>query len=499
MNFILLAIVSAIQLTPLGFENHFKLAKLHKPERAELIPGHYIVMFKGGASADTLERHFTALNSLVAGANSLRGDHTNSVRHIYTSEGASGYSGKFQDDVVRMISASEDVEFVEQDSIVRTQNEEKNAPWGLARVSHRDPLTFSTFNKYRYDERGGSNVTAYIIDTGINWEHEDFQGRAAWGTTIPEGDADEDGNGHGSHCGGTVAGFKYGVAKKAKVVAVKVLRSNGSGTMSDVIKGVEWAAMASRAEAAEAKRSGKNHKGSVANMSLGGGYSRALNLAVNAAVRHGLHFAVAAGNDDSDACDYSPASAESAVTVGATTINDERAWFSNWGRCVDILAPGKDITSIWRGSKHATSTISGTSMASPHVAGALAYLLSLEEAPVAPADLKKKLIALATQDKLTDIPDATPNFLYGLDHLLDDRPGTSRVYLRTRPRFYLAAAKVSKPIASTVENDPTAAHPMRLGNGSFVKVWGYTLILNLIHRSNLSNREPKFKRHASRP
>ncbi|KAJ9051899.1 proteinase B [Entomophthora muscae] len=416
MKFFTLALAA---MTAQGFSiaNPFKLvesyakATLFTPD-AELIPNHYIVVFKKGASLSTLDKHFTALHSLVADANSFQSDESaNNVKHIYTIEGASGYSGKFQDDVIDMIRYSDDVEFVEQDSIVHTNNLEKGAPWGLARVSHKKSFSFGTFNKYLYDERGGSNVTAYVIDTGINWQHEDFQGRASWGATIPDHDEDEDGNGHGSHCAGTVAGFKYGVSKKTRVVAVKVLRSSGSGTMSDVVKGVEWATKAARSEAAEAQRSGRKHLGSVANMSLGGGFSRALNMAVNAAVDSGIHFAVAAGNDDADACDYSPASAEKAVTVGATTINDERAWFSNWGKCVDVLAPGKDITSIWRGSKKATNTISGTSMASPHVAGVLAYLLSLEEAPISPAALKKKLIALATKGMLSDIPSQTPNLL----------------------------------------------------------------------------------------
>ncbi|KAJ9084965.1 proteinase B [Entomophthora muscae] len=303
-----------------------------------------------------------------------------------------------------MIRYSDDVEFVEQDSIVHTNNLEKGAPWGLARVSHKKSLSFGTFNKYLYDERGGSNVTAYVIDTGINWQHEDFQGRASWGATIPDHDEDEDGNGHGSHCAGTVAGFKYGVSKKTRVVAVKVLRSSGSGTMSDVVKGVEWATKAARSEAAEAQRSGRKHLGSVANMSLGGGFSRALNMAVNAAVDSGIHFAVAAGNDDADACDYSPASAEKAVTVGATTINDERAWFSNWGKCVDVLAPGKDITSIWRGSKKATNTISGTSMASLTLLVSWPIFFPSKKHPFPLLLSRRSLLPWPLKGMLSDIP-----------------------------------------------------------------------------------------------
>jgi len=295
---------------------------------------------------------------------------------------------------------------------------EKNAPWGLARISHRDSLSFGTFNKYLYSADGGEGVDVYVIDTGTNVDHVDFEGRAAWGKTIPLNDADEDGNGHGTHCSGTVAGKKYGVAKKANIIAVKVLRSNGSGTMSDVVKGVEYAAE-QHAASVEAAKKGKKKgfKGSAANMSLGGGKSPTLDLAVNAAVDAGIHFAVAAGNDNADSCNYSPAAAEKAVTVGASTLGDERAYFSNFGKCNDIFAPGLNILSTWIGSKYAVNTISGTSMASPHIAGLLAYLLSLQPAKdsayavvdITPKKLKDNLISIATSGALTDVPSGTKN------------------------------------------------------------------------------------------
>ena len=186
----------------------------------------------------------------------------------------------------------------------------------------------------------------YVVDTGININHVEFEGRAYWGKTIPLNDIDEDGNGHGTHCAGTIASRKYGVAKAANVIAVKVLGSNGSGTMSDVVGGVLWAAEQAAKKLADAKAeyaaTGKTkHKGSVANMSLGGGKSQALDDAVNRAVDSGMHFAVAAGNDNRDACSYSPAAAAKAVTVGASTLGDERAYFSNYGECVDVFAPGQ--------------------------------------------------------------------------------------------------------------------------------------------------------------
>ena len=158
---------------------------------------------------------------------------------------------------------------------------EYSAPWGLARISHREQLELKNFNKYLHQSHGGEGVDVYVIDTGTNYEHVDFEGRASWGKTIPNGDVDEDGNGHGTHCSGTIAGKKYGVAKKASIIAVKVLRSNGSGTMSDVVKGVEWAA---ESHIKSSKNKDPKFKGSVANMSLGGGKSPALDQTVNAAV-----------------------------------------------------------------------------------------------------------------------------------------------------------------------------------------------------------------------
>jgi len=281
-------------------------------------------------------------------------------------------------------------------------------------------LSFGTFNKYLYSNDGGEGVDVYVIDTGTNTDHVDFEGRASWGKTIPNGDADEDGNGHGTHCSGTVAGKKYGVAKKAHVKAVKVLRSNGSGSMSDVVKGVEYAAEQHLEQVSIAKKGKrKGFKGSAANMSLGGGKSSILDQAVNAAVDAGIHFAVAAGNDNANSCNYSPAAAEKAVTVGASTLADERAYFSNYGKCNDIFAPGLNIQSTWIGSKYAVNTISGTSMASPHVAGLLAYLLSLQPskdsafavAEITPKKLKANLVQIATVGALTDVPSDTKNIL----------------------------------------------------------------------------------------
>ncbi|KAI0077182.1 hypothetical protein K474DRAFT_1109882 [Panus rudis PR-1116 ss-1] len=361
----------------------FTIAPLHVNEHPHgTVNNSYIVMLKNDIAPELMSNHFNFLelahmeHPLVEDEASPAG-----LRHVYDGH-IKGYAGRFSERAIERIRQMPEVDFVEKDQIVRTTKVQKGAPWGLARISHRDRLTFGTFTKYIYSPRGGEGVDVYVIDTGINVGHKEFEGRASWGKTIPLNDVDEDGNGHGTHCAGTIASAKYGVAKAAHVIAVKVLGSNGSGTMSDVVAGVDFASKAAKAKldaaAKELAATGKTkHKGSVANMSLGGGKSTALDLAVNKAVDEGLHFAVAAGNDNRDACNYSPAAAEKAVTVGASTLGDERAYFSNYGKCVDVFAPGLNILSTYIGSTTATTTMSGTSMASPHTAGLLAYLLSI--------------------------------------------------------------------------------------------------------------------------
>ncbi|SJM85820.1 related to Cerevisin [Zygosaccharomyces bailii] len=414
-----------------------RLAPLVTPRSADVLENRYIVLFRKGVSLEEINFHKELVSQVHLQEVSQMSEDDNFFEGIQmegmfnSPEGGidqafdingvvTGYAGYFPEKVVDAIRMSPLVEVVEKDSYVYTQkaDTENNAPWGLARISHREKLNLGSYNKYLYDSDGGKGVTAYVIDTGVNVNHQQFGGRATWGKTIPEGDDDEDGNGHGTHVAGTMASATYGVAKGADIVAVKVLRSNGSGSMSDVIKGVEWATQAHQ-EAVKKNKPG--FKGSTANMSLGGGKSPTLDLAVNAAVKAGLNFAVAAGNEDQDACNTSPASAEGPITVGASTLSDDRAYFSNWGSCVDVFAPGLNILSTYIGSETATATLSGTSMASPHVAGLLAYFLSLQpgkdseffnaEQSIAPDQLKKKLLAFSSKDVLTDIPSKTPNLL----------------------------------------------------------------------------------------
>lgn len=420
------------------FENKVANSKLVAPllnNHREKIAHKYIVVFKTDVSSDAVDFHREWVHAkhaeAVAAEPSKASEFAQALEHVSTDGGVSdvfsigsavnGYTGYFMESVIDWIRRDPNVAFVEQDSIVHASefDVQKSAPWGLARISHRDPLSLGNFNQYLYDNEGGEGVTAYVIDTGVSITHTQFEGRAKWGKTIPDGDTDTDGNGHGTHCAGTIASKDFGVAKKATVVGVKVLKSNGSGTMSDVVKGVEWAV---KAHADEVKAKKKGFKGSTANMSLGGGQSAALDLAVNAAVKSGVHFAVAAGNENQDAANTSPARAELVITVGASTISDSRAYFSNYGKAVDIFAPGLNILSTYIGSDTATATLSGTSMASPHICGLVTYYLSLQpgvgsefftaDKGISTTQMKKNLIKFGTKDKLTGIPeDGTPNVL----------------------------------------------------------------------------------------
>lgn len=364
------------------------MAPLIVNSNAQVVPDEYIVFYKSSVNAE-VSASLTA--KFLESAKSF--DDSTKVLFEYDN----GFAARFtEQSVLDSIRAVEQVEFVEQNQVISlTLAEQSNPPsWGLARTWQKK---FSVKNRYDYPESAGSDVDAYIIDTGINTQHVEFEGRATWGFAVDN--VKTDGNGHGTHVSGTVAGKTYGIAKKANLIAVKVLNSGGSGTTAGVVKGIQFAANA-------AKNSGKK---SVANMSLGGGRSSALDSAVANAVASGLHFAVAAGNSADDACYYSPADVSTAVTVAASTSSDTLAYFSNIGKCVDIIAPGLDITSAWIGSTTAKNTISGTSMASPHVCGVMALLLA--DADYTPAQMQKTLVDISTKNAVSNVPTGTPNAL----------------------------------------------------------------------------------------
>lgn len=416
------------------------LAPLHKAGKH--IDDHYIVVLRKGVEHATLQTHLLQIEqSFTDSPQFISSDgesKTGGIKKVYTptssGHGYFGYAGSFSRETLDLIRSSPEVAYVEHDQVISvdfipgngitddaTQYPASQAelapiytpdivhalssPWGLARISHRNALTLGTLQRYDYSNHAveeDKEVDVYVVDTGVNVAHVELQGRAVWGKTIPSGAMDKDGNGHGSHCAGTIASRKYGVAKGANVVAVKVLGDNGSGTLSDVIGGIEWAVNSAddklQAYLAEVKKTNgkpkRAYKGAIISMSLGGGKSQATDDAVNAAVDAGVIVVVAAGNENRDCDTSSPARAKKVITVGASTLGDERAYFSNYGTGININAPGLNILSIWNTGNTSTNTISGTSMACPHVAGWAAYVLEIYGTETLPLKSQKELNAL---------------------------------------------------------------------------------------------------------
>jgi len=329
-------------------------------------------------------------------ARALVAAHGGSLTFVYRAALKGFAVANLPDAAVEALARNPRVAAIERDGIVTIDGSgtQTSATWGIDRIDQRDlPLN----QTYAYDA-DGTGVTAYIIDTGIRTSHNEFGGRASGGyTAITDGNGTNDCNGHGTHVAGTVGGSTYGVAQNVQLVAVRVLDCSGSGSTAGVIAGIDWVTA--------------NHAGAaVANMSLGGGFSSSLNTAVENSVAAGVTYAIAAGNSNRNACNYSPASAPSAITVAATSSSDAKASYSNYGTCVDINAPGSAITSAWNTGDAATNTISGTSMASPHVAGAAAAYLSANPGS-SPAAITTALKNSATTNHVTGLPSGTPNLL----------------------------------------------------------------------------------------
>ncbi len=355
------------------------------------VDGSYIVLLKDGASAQG-----AGAKSISAKGKDLAARYGGKLNRTYDSA-VHGFSASGLDETeAKRLAADPAVDKVVQNHRFTVNATQENPPsWGLDRI---DQTETKGDGKYTYPDSAGEGVTAYVIDTGVRISHKDFGGRASYGfNAVDKSDKAEDDNGHGTHVAGTIAGTGHGVAKKAKVVAVKVLDGQGSGSTEQVVAGIDWVT--------------KNHKGpSVANMSLGGGVDEALDAAVQKAIASGVTFAVAAGNESTDAGQSSPARVKEAITVASSTKDDQQSDFSNFGSVVDLYAPGSDITSDWNDSDSGTKTISGTSMATPHVAGAAAVYLSGHK-DATPEQVSSALVQGATPDKISNPGAGTPNKL----------------------------------------------------------------------------------------
>jgi subtilisin family serine protease len=338
----------------------------------KVIPNHYIVVLKDSGVTGT-----------VMSANHV------AAKYVYDAA-LRGFAGELNAGQLKALQRDPSVAYIEPDQVATIDTTQSNPPWGLDRIDqHNLPLS----NSYTYNATA-SNVYAYIIDTGIQTSHPDFGGRAAVAFDALGGNG-QDCNGHGTHVSGTVGGTTYGVAKAVNLRAVRVLDCSGSGSYAQVIAGVNWVT--------------SNHSSpAVANMSLGGSLSSALNSAVTSMINSGVYTAVAAGNSNANACKSSPASTASAYTTAASDSTDHRASFSNKGRCVDGYAPGVNIPSDWLNS--GTNTISGTSMASPHVAGVAALYKSTNTTASA-TTITNWINSNATSGVIIGNPSGTPNLL----------------------------------------------------------------------------------------
>jgi subtilisin family serine protease len=364
--------------------------------------------------------------------------------HFRYRHALKGFAGRFSPAAVEALRQDPRVAYIEPDGVVQVIEVQTNPPsWGLDRIDQAArPLSGS----YTYQETG-SGVDAYIIDTGIRTSHSDFGGRAVPGfDAITPGGAAADGHGHGTHVAGTVGGANHGVAKGVHLIAVRVLDNSGFGSVSQVIAGLDWVT--------EDHTTGP----AVANISFGGSPSAAMDEAVERSIGDGVTFAIAAGNSSVNASTGSPARVAQAITVGATSKTDVFASFSNFGAGVDILAPGVDIVSDWLTSNTATQTLSGTSMAAPHVTGAAALYLAAHPAAT-PDEVESGLVAAASLNKISGVPASTAN------RLLFSSPGTQSPPARPAAPTLVSPAQGATRVAVPVTlawNASTGAESYRI-------------------------------------
>jgi subtilisin family serine protease len=391
------------------------------------IDGSYIVVLKPGS---------TAASRVTSSSIALAGRYGGAVRRNYLST-VRGFNATLSSTAARRLAADPSVAYVEQDRVVRLSAVQSVPVWGLDRLDQRSlPLSSS------YTYPSASNVTAYVLDTGVRTGHTEFGGRASSGWDFIDKDpVANDCNGHGTHVAGTIGGTTYGVAKDVAIVGVRVLDCGGSGSYAQIIGGIDWV-------------TANAVKPAVANMSLGGGASAALDDAVKRSIAAGVTYALAAGNDNTDACRQSPARTPAAITVGATESTDVRASFSNYGTCLDIFAPGARIVSASHSSDTGATTMSGTSMASPHVAGAAALLLGASPS-LTPAKVRDLLVAQATRNVVTKAGTGSPNLLLYTGGIAVPIPSPTPTAAPSPTPTPTASATPKPTVAPTVSPVPT--------------------------------------------
>ncbi len=435
------AVLIMLGISIAGFSIPSQADGVHRASRP--VPDQYIVVLRGPtASFDTVDAEGIEID-VEAEADRLAFKHNGQVERTW-SHALKGMVMRMSPTQAEALAKNPRVALVEEDGVIELDATQSPATWGLDRIDQQNlPLN----NSYVYN-KSGSGVTAYVIDTGIRITHSEFGGRASSGfTAINDGNGTNDCNGHGTHVAGTIGSATWGVAKAVALKAVRVLDCSGSGTTSGVISGVNWVT-ANRTLPA------------VANMSLGGGASSALDTAVTNSINSGITYAIAAGNSNANACTTSPARVASALTVGATSTNDTRASFSNYGTCLDLFAPGVSIISTWYASNTATNTLSGTSMAAPHVAGAAALYLSSLPGKT-PSEVATALNGNATANKVTSPGTGSPNRLLYTGFIASGPADT------TPPAVSLTAPAAGQTLTGTVTLSATATDNVGIARVEF--------------------------------